>query len=478
MKIAFLHQPWNRIVHGQPQGSVPIWTSEVTRRLAPEHEVLVYSRRFPDQPTTEPVGGLTYLRIDDPLDPWLVKYVEPLTRLGRRDRSPFSSRLFYPQYYRLAARDMARRGVEIVHVHSFPQAASIIREEHPAAKIVVHLHVEWLNLLPPEVARRQVRDADVIVGCSQYLTEQMQRALPESRSRIKAVFNAVDVEHFSPVRPAVDRPGNVVLFVGRISPEKGIHVLLDAFERVLRSNPHLRLEIIGHDTPVPLHIFDHLADANVVRSLRKYYDRTPWSKLRTWLRSRYPRRLRRLKDTSYGATVRAIAAARMPDHVQFIGFVANQDLPAYYRRAELVVLPSLTETFGMPLVEAMACGVPTVASAAGGIPEIVEPGKTGALVPVFDADALAEAVRSMMNDAEARRRMGEAARARAAAKFSWEATVVSLLGVYRQALGHDRAERRTSATASTTDRAGHSTVTARIRRERTHVPNVFPNGPQ
>src|SRR3954469_23979965 len=118
MKIAFLHQPWNRIVHGQPQGSVPIWTSEVTRRLAPEHEVVVYSRRFAAQPVTEVVDRLTYLRVDDPLDPWLVKYVEPLTRIGRGERSPFSSALFYPQYYRLAARDMARRGVEIVHVHS------------------------------------------------------------------------------------------------------------------------------------------------------------------------------------------------------------------------------------------------------------------------------------------------------------------------------------------------------------------------
>lgn len=439
MKIAFVHQPWNRVIHGAPQGSVPIWTSEVSRRLAREHDVLVYSRHFPGLAHTEREGGLTYRRIVDPVDRWLVDYVEPVTRLVRRtrggdaSRSPFSSSLFYPQYYRLAARDMAKRGVDVVHVHSFPQAASIIREEHPTARIVVHLHIEWLNLLPPDLAHHQVRDADVILGCSEYLAEQMRRALPADASRISAVYNAVDIDRFAPnPNEAADAAGKTVLFVARISPEKGIHVLLDAFERALTVDPELRLEIIGHDTPAPLHVFEQLADPAVVASLRRYYDRRPWAKARTWLRSRYPRRLRRLEDTSYGARMRATAAARLPDKVKFVGFVANGDLPQHYRRAQLVCLPSLTETFGMPLVEAMACGVPTVASAAGGIPEVVEAGVTGELVPVFDADALAAAITGIMGDPARRRRMGEAARQRAVANFSWEAVVAKLLDVYEQ----------------------------------------------
>jgi glycosyltransferase involved in cell wall biosynthesis len=341
--------------------------------------------------------------------------------------------LFYPQYYRLAARDMAKRGVDVVHVHSFPQAASIIREEHPTARIVVHLHIEWLNLLPPDLAHHQVRDADVILGCSEYLAEQMRRALPADASRISAVYNAVDIDRFAPnPNEAADAAGKTVLFVARISPEKGIHVLLDAFERALTVDSELRLEIIGHDTPAPLHVFEKLADPAVVASLRRYYDRRPWAKARTWLRSRYPRRLRRLEDTSYGARMRATAAARLADKVTFVGFVANGDLPQHYRRAQLVCLPSLTETFGMPLVEAMACGVPTVASAAGGIPEVVEAGETGELVPVFDADALAAAITGIMGDPARRRRMGEAARQRAVANFSWEAVVAKLLDVYEQ----------------------------------------------
>jgi glycosyltransferase involved in cell wall biosynthesis len=436
MKIAFVHQPWTRIVHGAPQGSVAIWTSEISRRLGRDHEVYVYSRRCSDQRESEVAEGLNYLRIDDPLDPWIAKFVQPLTQLARRGRSSFTSRLFYPQFYRRVARDIARRGIDVVHLHSFPQAASIIRQEHPAALIVVHLHVEWLNFLPPRVARRQIRDADLIIGCSEYLAEQTRRALPESASKIKTLINAVDVERFTPAeRDDFDgESGGTVLFVGRISPEKGLHILLDAFEQSLEKNPDLRLDIIGYDAPILFHVLKQLADSNVVASVRQYYDTTPLAKLRTWLRSRYPRRLRRLRDTSYEAAIRLMAERRLATKVRFLGFVANHDLPQHYRRVQLVCLPSLTETFGIPLVEAMACGTPTVASRAGGMPEIVDHGTTGLLVPAFDSEALSCAITELMSDVERRRRMGKAARRRAVDRFSWATAASALLELYQSSL--------------------------------------------
>lgn len=435
MKIAFVHQPWNRIEHGAPQGSVPIWTSEVSRRLAGAHDVYVYSRRLPGLAATELVDGLRYIRVEDPVDPWVARYVEPLTRVGRRARSPFASPLFYPQYYRRIARDMAARGIDIVHIHSFPQAASIVRREHPAARIVVHLHVEWLNILPPRIARHQVRDADMVLGCSEYLAARMRAALPEHASRIRAVYNGVDTAHFAPGADgtAAGAPGRTLLYVGRISPEKGVHVLLEAFERAAAEVPDLRLDIVGHDAPAPAHVFEHLAEPAVVASLRPFYDTSAWARLRTWLRGRYPRRLRMLRDTSYGTRVRAMVPAHLRDRVRFLGFVANHELPPHYRRARVACLPSLTETFGMPLVEAMACGVPTIASDAGGIPEIVEEGRTGLLVPVFDAAALARAICTLAGDRPARGDMSARARQRVLSRFSWEAVVESLLEAYREA---------------------------------------------
>ena len=439
MKIAFVHQPWQRIVHGAPQGSIPIWTAEISRRLGGDHEVYLYSRRFGEQRESEVADGLNYLRIDDPFDPWFAKFVQPLTQVARRGRSPFTSRFFYRQYYRRVARDIARRGIDIVHLHSFPQAASIIRQEHPAALIVVHFHIEWLNFLPPRVARRQIRDVDLIIGCSEYLAKQARRALPEAASRIKTLINAVDVERFTPAgRDYIDGDsGGTVLFVGRISPEKGLHILLEAFERSLEKNPDLRLDIIGYDAPILFHVLKQLADSTVVASLRHYYDTTIFAKLRTWLRSRYPRRLRRLRDTSYGAAIRLIAQRRLATKVRFLGFVANDDLPQHYRRVQLVCLPSLTETFGIPLVEAMACGTPTLASRAGGMPEIVDHGTTGLLLPPFDSEALSYAITELMSDVERRRRMGEAARRRAVDRFSWAIAASALLELYQSSLTAD-----------------------------------------
>lgn len=436
MKIAFIHQPWNRVVHAAPQGSVPIWTDAVSRRLADDHDVHVYARRFPDQHSGEDVGSIRYVRVDAPLDPVVARFVDPVNRLVRPRHSPYASRLFYRQYYRRVARDMARRGIEIVHLHSFPQAASIIRREHPSARIVVHLHVEWLNLLPARVARRQVKDADLVLGCSEYLAEQMRRALPQDAGRIRTVYNAVDVSRFTPPSgPSSSRSARTVLFVGRLSPEKGIHVLLDAMAEVLTDVPDLHLDVIGHDAPAPLHVFERLADPAVVASLRRFYDRTAWSRLRTWLRSRYPRRLARLQDTGYGSVMRASAHRRFGDRVRFLGFVANDDLPAHYRGARVACLPSLTETFGIPLVEAMACGTPTIASRAGGIPEIVDNGVTGLLVPVFDVGALAAAIRTLVTDPDTAQRMGDAGRRRAVAHFSWDAVVSTLVGLYAELLG-------------------------------------------
>jgi glycosyltransferase involved in cell wall biosynthesis len=469
MKIAFVHQPWNRIVHGAPQGSVPIWTSEISRRLGRDHEVYLYSRRFGDQRESEIAEGLNYLRIDDPFDPWIAKFVQPLTQLARRGRSPFTSRLFYPQFYRRVARDIARRGIDIVHLHSFPQAASIIRQENPTALIVVHLHVEWLNSLPPRVARRQIRDADLIIGCSEYLAEETRRALPEAASRIKTVMNGVDVERFTPAGrdDFGGESGGTVLFVGRISPEKGLHILLDAFERSLEKNPDLRLDIIGHDAPLSIHVLNQLADSNVVASLRHYYDTTTLAKLRTWLRLRYPRRLRRLRDTSYGAAIRLTAQRRLATKVRFLGFVANHDLPQHYRRVQLVCLPSLTETFGIPLVEAMACGTPTVASRAGGMPEIVDHGTTGLLLPAFDSEALSNAITELMSDVERRRRMGEAARRRAVDRFSWDTAASGLLQLYQSCVaGRVKSELELEAIRQ---RGGPSNLSAGVGR---HVPEL------
>ncbi len=125
---------------------------------------------------------------------------------------------------------------------------------------------------------------------------------------------------------------------------------------------------------------------------------------------------------------RAVGAAR--DRVLEIGYVADEDLPLYYSLADLLVFPSLLEGFGLPLVEAMACGSPIIASQVGSIPEIIGPG--GRLVPPRDPTALAEAIDALLRDDALRCSMGRAGLSWVLERFGHERMVRETLDVYAQ----------------------------------------------
>ena len=127
-----------------------------------------------------------------------------------------------------------------------------------------------------------------------------------------------------------------------------------------------------------------------------------------------------------------VAARGLADKVCFPGYVADDDLPALYRGAEVFVHPSLYEGFGLPPLEAMACGTPVVCSNASALPEVI--GQGAALVDPYDTDALAETLGTLLNDGARRRDLSASGLARAA-QFSWERTAQETLQVYREAAG-------------------------------------------
>ena len=107
-----------------------------------------------------------------------------------------------------------------------------------------------------------------------------------------------------------------------------------------------------------------------------------------------------------------------------------------YQGADLLAFPSVWhEPFGIPIVEAMACGLPVVATRGGGVPEIIEDGETGILVERGDAAALAQGIIRLLGDDALRARMGRAGRRRAVERFSWETVAENLLACYERVLG-------------------------------------------
>jgi glycosyltransferase involved in cell wall biosynthesis len=120
--------------------------------------------------------------------------------------------------------------------------------------------------------------------------------------------------------------------------------------------------------------------------------------------------------------------------VEYIARLSTEDLVALYNSAQIVVSPSLYEGFGLPAAEAMACGTAVIATTAGAFPEFIEDGRTGILVRPGDPDALAGAIRSLLQDPERCRTMGAAASEHIRTNFTWQRTARETTALYDEVL--------------------------------------------
>ena len=134
------------------------------------------------------------------------------------------------------------------------------------------------------------------------------------------------------------------------------------------------------------------------------------------------------------AVVLAVDTLGMEGHVSFCGLVPYSQVVSYYQNADILVNPSLSESFGRSLIEAMSCCVPVVATRAGGMPDVVGDGKTGLLVESNDPDGLAGAILQLLSDDELRSSMGQAGRRRVLELFTWEKLVENLSRNYEEIL--------------------------------------------
>ncbi len=397
MKVAFVPQPLDMIFPPM-QSSIGIWTYEVARRLARSSEVIVYSGRLHKK--VEFDQGVHYRRISITPDQCLKRFLNPFSGFYSVKRPLFASSLYYLGYARSVANDLRKRQCDIVHLHNLSQFVPVIRAFNPGIKIVLHTHCEWLTQLDPAMIERRLREVDLVIGCSEYVTKKIRLVFPQVADRCQALHNGVDVDHFCSNNGHTTTKATGakrLLFVGRVSPEKGLHVLLDAFNEVAGRHPEVQLEIVGPEAQTPVEFIIALSDDHRVSALAPFYER------------------------SYLAQLQARLPASLSKRMSFSGPVPYAHLINRYRAAGMFIFPSVChEAFGMPIIEAMACQVPVVATRSGGIPEIVEEGRTGLLVERGDAAALAEAISLLLVNEDLRQTMGKAARQRVLDRFSWE----------------------------------------------------------
>ena len=349
------------------------YSLEITRallRVAPEHRFVLYFNR-PPPPGLLPRGGHVRWR------------VIPSPRLWSVGRLSLELRVRPPD-------------VLFVPAHSLPPLA-------PAASVATVHDLGYLRF-PDEHPRatRLLRDAANrwsaararrVIAISEATRSDLVRHYGTSPRKIGVVHHGHDPmfrpirdrDQLEAVRARHGLGAPYLLFVGTLQPRKNLERLLRAFDRVAeRVSGPLTLALAGG---------------------------VGWHEVRLQ---------------------RALASLRTPDRVRVLGYVPDTDLAALMSGALALAFPSLHEGFGLPVLEAMACGTPVLASATSSLPEVV--GDTGLLVDPLDVEAIAGGLERLVRDADLRRNLAERGLARAAG-FTWDRAARETLAILENAAG-------------------------------------------
>lgn len=244
------------------------------------------------------------------------------------------------------------------------------------------------------VARR----IDRVLTSSECSADQIAADFGVSPHKITNVWNGLDTELYSP-DASVPKSETNILCVGRASdPNKGIRTLLEALGK---TPEHITLTLVDNDHP----------DNEIFK----------------WARE-----------------------AGLADRLRVTGRLPIEELIGHYRKAALVAVPSRHEGFGLPAVEAMACGTPVIACAAGALREVMTQSQGGVTVPIDDAEALGKAITELMAQPDRRRALAETGRARVNENFSWQRIAAKTAEVYAEVLAERRGRPTTTITSAST----------------------------
>ena len=388
---------------GKETGGMNVYVRDLSRELARRgHRVDVYTRSQDPEAARISDGlgrGARVIHVPaGPQQPYdkhrvydhLAEFVEGVLGQARADGIRYD--VLHSHYWLsgAVAWELRRRwGTPIVHMfHTLGKMKNKVaqrpEERETARRIAVETDI--------------VRFADALIAATPVEVRQLVQLYGADPARIRVISPGVDTERFHPIPPAYakERIGlcperRSILFVGRIEPLKGIDNLLRAIAHVVEGRPELReglcVPIIGGDAD-RIHEDDEMV------------------------------RLQELREE-----------LGIEDIVMFLGAKGQDTLQYYYSAAEMVVMPSDYESFGMVALEAMACGTPVIASDVGGLAFLVKDARTGYRVPARDPEALAGRITRLLTDEGLRRRVGQRAACWAEA-YAWPRVADRIEAVY------------------------------------------------
>jgi glycosyltransferase involved in cell wall biosynthesis len=349
-------------------------------------QVTVVASQRPGAPAYQLVDGIDVLRVPIGVTDWIAfswraaRKVEELQR-----KTPFDVVHFLDLHFAYAYRGEFLATL-VQPFRQRLQAKGSVPYSHSALNLA--FRYTYYTLASLTLERWAAARVKAMLATCQAVRDAYVRDYPAEAQHIVVVPEGIDVHRYQrrdsrDLRSRLGLDGKqVLLYVGFSTPRKGLEYLGRALDEL---GADCRLLIVG-------------------KWERGYRDRF-------------------LHSLSPGGQEKVIEA----------GYVPDEDMPSYYSLADVFVLPSLLEGFGLPLVEAMACDTPVVATSVGSIPEVV--GDAGLLVPPMDVSALAAALRKVLADEELRHALGTRGMQRARDIYSRENMVARTLDVYRLYLG-------------------------------------------
>lgn len=421
LRVAFVCAPHDRLSPAR-RSSVAIVAANLAREVsAAGHRVTLIAPDAETAATDATLASVELLSVSP--GPLTVTRLEEVLRAQGKPFLPWQADSRYcAGYRRRLTVALGRLSPDVIVLASLAQYAPAIAAACPSARLYVHLHDELWAHLPADHVRSRLGDVAGILCVNSHIRAALTARVPELGSRTTVLHNATDPVVFGGTDSPV-RHRRRLAFVGRISPEKGLHVLASAVRAIAARFPDLRLDVVGSPGLIPFGWLRTIADHDpTCRSLLRHYGTGHVDALRRQLIDG-PRRY--VEDA-----LAATGAAR--DRIVLHGFVPHSRMQQLLSGAAAVVCPSVCNEIPMATYEGMAGGLPVVASY-----DLTDDGPlihrvTGLVVPRNDARQLSEAIAELLGNPAEASALGEAARARVLTHFTWRAAAARLLTLLEQ----------------------------------------------
>jgi spore coat protein SA len=381
LKVAFI-TPGTFPIASAKSSSIEMLVVKLAELLQDQVDVFIFGRKTKQQPFLEKKGSITFYRFNIQGRTYMNQVINQLQELKP----------------------------DIIQIENRPRFVKAVRLAFPRAKIILVMQ-STLFMSPPHIGKAELTTyfnaTDSIVVNSHFLKEYIIKEIQYSSARITVNHLGVDVEQFQPKwlpdrRAAAElfkkewgvTDRKILLYVGRLVEIKGVHHILEAMPKLIKKEPSIVLFIAG-STLAP-------TSQNLA----------------------YVERLEKL-------------AEKVKGHVVFTSYIPHDRIHQWFQIADLLIVPSRAEPFGLVNVEAMATGTPVIATNAGGIPEIIEDGRTGILINPnrVQKEMTCQIIHLLANHAELMS-MGLESILRVRTHFTWEHTAQRQLELYRKLIGN------------------------------------------